>query len=130
MARIAGVDFPEKLKGAELGLEVEYLEMLAATPEMSEVKFFGIFVNNSIKTLKNLPNLKWKKASPKDKITIPGKLPVVRFYSVEGVLRDQIRISIPIMTTTDIYKALPEAAEDKGSFMDLYHEQSYPSAKW
>ena len=126
---IVVVYFPEKLKGAELGLEVEYLEMLAATPEMSEVKFFGIFVNNSIKTLKNLPNLKWKKASPKDKITIPGKLPVVRFYSVEGVLRDQIRISIPIMTTTDIYKALPEAAEDKGSFMDLYHEQSYPSAK-
>ncbi len=124
---IVVVYFPEKLKGAELALEVEYLEMLAATPELSEVKFFGIFVNNSIKTLKNIPNLKWKKASEKDKIIIPGKLPVVRFYSIEGALRDQIRISIPIMTTTDIYKALPEAAEEKGDFIDLYHEYTYPS---
>ena len=119
---VVAVYFPKQLKGAELALEEEYLEMLAETPEMANVRFYGIFTDEIIKRNKNPENIKFLKAKASDKVVIPGKIPVVRFYAEGGVLRKEILISIPIMTVTDVYKALPEVMEKRSKVTNLYHE--------
>lgn len=119
---VIAVYFPEELKGAELELEEEYLEALAETPELSSIRFYAIFTNEIVKREKLPENVKFKKAKPTDKLIIPGKIPVVRFYAQGGFLRSEILISIPIMTVMDVYKALPEAMEKRSSLTHLYHE--------
>ena len=119
---VIAVYFPEDLSGAELELEEEYLESLAETPEMSNIRFYAIFTNETVKRDKIPENVKFKKAKPSDKLVIPGKIPVVRFYAIGGILRSEILISIPIMTVMDVYKALPEAMEKRSSLTHLYHE--------
>ena len=119
---VIAVYFPKKLKGAELALEVEYLEMLAETPELSNVRFYAIFTNEVAKRDKSPENMRFLKAKASDKLVIPGKLPVVRFYAQGGILRSEIVISIPILTVTDVYKALPEALEKRSKLTHLYHE--------
>ena len=119
---VIAVYFPEELSGAELELEEEYLESLAETPEMSNIRFYAIFTNETVKRDKIPENVKFKKAKPSDKLVIPGKIPVVRFYAIGGILRSEILISIPIMTVMDVYKALPEAMEKRSSLTHLYHE--------
>ena len=119
---VIAVYFPEELTGAELELEEEYLESLAETPELTNIRFYAIFTNEVVQREKIPENLKFKKAKPSDKLIIPGKIPVVRFYAVGGILRSEILISIPIMTVMDVYKALPEAMEKRSSLTHLYHE--------
>ncbi len=119
---VIAVYFPPELKGAELDLEEEYLEMIAESPELKDVRFYAIFTNEVVKRDKNPENLKFKKAKASDKLVIPGKIPVVRFYAEGGILRSEILISIPIMTVTDVYKALPETLEKRSNLMHLYHE--------
>ena len=119
---VIAVYFPEELKGAELELEEEYLEQLAETPELSSIRFYAVFTNEVVKGEKPPENLRFIKAKPSDKLVIPGKLPVVRFYSIGGFLRSEILISIPIMTVMDVYKALPEAMEKRSNLTHLYHE--------
>ncbi|MBQ3643968.1 MAG: hypothetical protein II961_05175 [Candidatus Riflebacteria bacterium] len=120
--QVVAVYFPDDLKGAELDLEVEYLEMLAEAPELQDIRFYAIFNNEIIKRDKLPENLRFKRARASDKIVIPGKIPVVRFYGEGGILRSEILISIPIMTPTDVYKALPEAMEKRSKVTHLYHE--------
>ncbi len=119
---VIAVYFPEELSGAELELEEEYLEALAETPEMSNIRFYAIFTNETVKRDMIPENVRFKKAKPSDRLVIPGKIPVVRFYAVGGILRSEILISIPIMTVMDVYKALPEAMEKRSSLTHLYHE--------
>ena len=119
---VIAVYFPEELTGAELELEEEYLESLAETAELTNIRFYAIFTNEVVKREKLPENLKFKKAKPSDKLIIPGKIPVVRFYAIGGILRSEILISIPIMTVMDVYKALPEAMEKRSSLTHLYHE--------
>ena len=119
---VIAVYFPKELTGAELELEEEYLESLAETPELSNIRFYAIFTNELVKRDKLPENVKFKKAKSTDKLIIPGKIPVVRFYAQGGILRSEILISIPIMTVMDVYKALPEAMEKRSSLTHLYHE--------
>ncbi|MBR4571596.1 MAG: fibronectin type III domain-containing protein [Candidatus Riflebacteria bacterium] len=119
---VIAVYFPEELSGAELELEEEYLEALAETPEMSNIRFYAIFTNETVKRDMIPENVRFKKAKPSDRLVIPGKIPVVRFYAIGGILRSEILISIPIMTVMDVYKALPEAMEKRSSLTHLYHE--------
>lgn len=118
---VVAVYFPDKLRGPKLSVESEYLELLASSPELSSVKFYAIFTNEVPQNHKKPNNLKYKKASP-DLIKIPGEIPVVKFYSDEGKLRDTIMISMAIMTNTDIYKALPELMEKNSNVIHLYNE--------
>ncbi len=119
---VIAVYFPKELTGAELELEEEYLESLAETPELSNIRFYAIFTNELVKRDKLPENVKFKKAKSTDKLIIPGKIPVVRFYAQGGILRSEILISIPIMTVMDVYKALPEAMEKRSNLTHLYHE--------
>ena len=96
--------------------------MLAEAPELQDIRFYAIFNNEIIKRDKLPENLRFKRARVTDKIVIPGKIPVVRFYGEGGILRSEILISIPIMTVTDVYKALPEVMEKRSKVTHLYHE--------
>lgn len=120
---VIAVYFPQELNGPELELEVEYLSMLASIKELESIKFYGIFTNHFPKGISSRDNIKWIRAKKKAEVIIPGKLPIVRFYSDTGVLRTEIMISIPIMTTTEVYKAFPELLEQKSSVLNLYREE-------
>ncbi|NCB37547.1 MAG: fibronectin type III domain-containing protein [Erysipelotrichia bacterium] len=117
------VYFPPLLAGPELALEVSYFDLLTRLPELGSVRFIGVFTGELVK-IKHVRrgNLEWKRALANDKIRIPGNLPLVRFYSPDGVLRDMTRISMAIMTPYDVYKRLPETFEKDATMLQLYRE--------
>jgi|GEM_PF-1368083 len=118
------VYFPPELEGPTLELEASYFEFLTATPELSSVRFIGVFTSDVSKVrVAKRPNLTWKKVSPERQIKIPGHLPMVRFYGPDGSLRHMIRISMAIMSPHDVFKEIPEAFERSDSNMlQLYQE--------
>lgn len=118
------VYFPPELEGPALELEVSYFEFLTATPEMSAVRFTGVFTSDIARVrVAQRPNLSWKKVSPARRLRIPGHLPMVRFYGLDGVLRKMVRISMAIMSPYDVFKEIPEAFEkSEGTVLQLYKE--------
>lgn len=118
------VYFPPELEGPALELEASYFEFLTATPEMSSVRFIGVF-NSDITKVKvaQRPNLSWKKLPASRRLAMPGHLPMVRFYGPDGMLRRMIRISMAIMSPYDVYKEIPEVIEKSdGTMLQLYQE--------
>jgi len=118
------VYFPPELEGPALELEASYFEFLTATPEMASVRFIGVFTSDiaKIKVAKR-PNLNWKKLPASRRLSIPGHLPMVRFYGPDGMLRRMIRISMAIMSPYDVFKEIPEVFEKSdGTMLQLYQE--------
>lgn len=121
---LVSVYFPPSLVGPELELEASYFEFLSAYPELSTLRFIGIFTSDIAKIrVARRPNLSWKKVPTARRLKLPGHLPMVRFYGADGRLRSMTRISMAIMSPYDIYKELPEALEKSDSHMlQLYQE--------
>jgi fibronectin type 3 domain-containing protein len=106
------VYFPADLEGPALALEAAFFDTLSSLPEMSGVNFVGVFTRETVSIKgSRRANLEWKKTSAARSINLPGSLPVVRFYSSDGILRNMIRVSMAIISPTDIFKELPEAFE-------------------
>ena len=118
------VYFPPELEGPALELEASYFEFLTATPEMSSVRFIGVFTSDVAKVkVAKRPNLSWKKLPAARSLSIPGHLPMVRFYGADGMLRSMIRISMAIMSPYDVFKEIPEVFEKSdGTMLQLYQE--------
>jgi len=118
------VYFPPELEGPALELEASYFEFLTATPEMSSVHFIGVFTSDIAKVkVAKRPNLTWKKLPASRRLSIPGHLPMVRFYGPDGMLRRMIRISMAIMSPYDVFKEIPEVFEKSdGTMLQLYQE--------
>lgn len=117
------VYFPPELVGPELALEVSFFESLTRLPEMSEVRFIGAFTGETVEiTTKDAKNVSWKKAQKDADIRIPGRLPLVRFYGPEGILRNSIRIPMAIISPDEVYRELPESVERSTEMLQLYQE--------
>ena len=117
------VYFPSELTGPELALEASYLESMAFLPEMTGVRFVGVFTGEVVKLdAKKNGTLTWKRASRGNEIRIPGQLPLVRFYSSSGHLRKSVHISMAILSPEEIYKELPESIEKNENMQLLYQE--------
>jgi len=117
------VYFPLELTGPELALEASFLESMACLPEMTGVRFVGVFTGEVVKLeAKKNSTLTWKKASRGNEIRIPGELPLVRFYGANGLLRKSIHISMAILSPEEIYKELPESVEKNDNMQLLYQE--------
>ena len=117
------VYFPPELEGPALEIEASYFEFLTAMPEMSLVRFIGVFTSDIAKVkVAQRPNLTWKKVGASRQLKIPGHLPMVRFYGASGELHNMIRISMAIMSPYDVYKELPEVFEKSANMLQLYQE--------
>jgi hypothetical protein len=115
--------FPPELTGPELALEVSFFDSITRLPEMSHIRFVGVFTREVVK-LKNgqRANLSWKRAAAGNDIRIPGQLPLVRFYGSDGFFRKSIRIPMAILSPDEIYKELPESIEKHEEMQTLYQE--------
>jgi len=117
------VYFPPELEGPALEIEASYFEFLTAMPEMSSVRFIGVFTRDITKVkVAKRPNLIWKKVPVTRQLKIPGHLPMVRFYEASGKLHSIVRISMAIMSPYDVYKELPEVFEKSDNMLQLYQE--------
>ncbi len=119
------VQFPQGLVGPELALEAQYLEALAAMPELKSINFLGILSSKIIWKKRNKPeNIRWGSVSRNKDREINGELPLVMFYNSDGQLEDYVRISMFIISPSEIYKSLPESLESGKKMTSLYQEQT------
>ncbi len=115
--------FPPELEGPSLAFEASYFAALASEPELQKVRFIGIFTGDTITIKGERPTgLKWKKFRGRKKVTIPGSLPMVRFYAADGILRNVVRVSMAIISPYDVFKDLPEIFEKSDNMQQLYQE--------
>jgi hypothetical protein len=122
---LVSIYFPEELGGAELDLEASYLDSLASMPQLRNIKFIAVFTTHRIKLSSMMSrNLIWKKVRDGSiKYSLPGMLPLVKFYDSEGWLQKQARVSMPILTAEEVLKHLPEAIEKSEGLVELYSEE-------
>ena len=121
---IVVIQFPTLLENPELALEARYIYDLAVSEDMKNVRFLVIF-SQTIPDLRQYKskNIEWKKISKHSSMRVNGKIPVVSFYNSQGYLQKVTRISMIILTESDIYKWLPETLEKNGKSKCLYHEE-------
>lgn len=118
------VQFPKALKNPELALEAGYLNELASDPTMKDVRFLVIFSSEvpSVSSFKS-KNIRWMKTKKRKALNISQKIPVVCFYNSDGWLQKVTRVSMIILTESDIYKWLPEVFESGKRLENLYREE-------
>jgi hypothetical protein len=119
------VFFPQNLDEPSLALEASYLDSLASDSSFGNVKFVGIFTGKVANfKMSEKDNLVWKKARKNDpRYLLPGCLPLVKFYDSNGWLVKSARVSMPILTSKDIAKELPEAFDFDSDFIKLYQDE-------
>ncbi|MGM0600897.1 MAG: fibronectin type III domain-containing protein, partial [Candidatus Rifleibacteriota bacterium] len=122
---IVTVFFPQNLDETALALEASYLDSLASDSGFGNVKFVGVFTGKVANfKISEKENLVWKKARRNDsRYRLPGSLPLVKFYDSEGWLVKTTRVSMPVLTSEDVIKELPEAFNFDSDFINLYHDE-------